>query len=359
MVEYWTIQPPALGRRQLLANQHTLKSCIAVLVIVALGGGHAADGVSATSTRRHESVPVSAPTEDDAAVLWHDPGEIEKLDFANGPRGAQGRPAPPFQFVDESPAGSAPKIRVVDAKDVEWMVKFGEEARPQTFASRLAWALGYFVLPIYFIPSGMIRGVTPLKRAAKYMKPDGRFTNASFEVYVDSSVRWLGDAQSWRWDTNPFVGTNQLNGLKVLLMLLSDWDNKDARDLKHGSNTVILIYPSGEARYLVIDWGASMGRWGGYLSRSKWNCEGFQQQTRDLVRAVHGGGLQWGYSGQHTNDFVKDIHRDDVRWLLAYLDHITDTQLHDALLSSGAMPTEADCFANALRNRVAALQTVR
>jgi hypothetical protein len=335
-----------------------LKSSVAVFIIAALGAGYAAERASATPTRR-EPVRASATAEDQAPVLWRDPGEIDKLDFTNGPGGAQGRPEPPFRLVSESLAGSTPKIRVVDSKGVEWMVKFGEEVRSQTFASRLAWALGYFALPIYFIPNGRIDGVTPLKRAAKYVKPDGRFTDASFEVYVDSSVRWLGDERSWSWTTNPFVGTHPLNGLKIVLMLLSDWDNKDARDLKHGSNTVILLYPDGEARYLVIDWGGSMGAWGGYLSRSKWNCKGFEQQTHDLVRAVHDGVLQWGYSGQHTDDFIKDIHAEDARWLLTYLDHISDSQLHDALLASGATPFDAQCFGDALRKRIVALQTLR
>src|SRR5262245_16138625 len=90
-----------------------------------------------------------------APVLWRDPGEIEALDLAAGPDG-RNRPLPPFQFVRENQSGTTPKIRVVDANGVNWMVKFGEEARPQVFAARLAWALGYFALPIHFVPRGTI-----------------------------------------------------------------------------------------------------------------------------------------------------------------------------------------------------------
>jgi hypothetical protein len=336
-----------------------VKRSAAVLVIVALGAGPAGDRASATPTTRQAPLPLWALSADQGPLLWRDPGEIEKLDFAEGPGGAQGRPEPPFQFVEENLSGSTAKIRVVDANGVNWMVKFGEEVRAQTFASRFSWALGYFTLPTYFIPIGAITGVAPLRRAAKYVKPDGRFSDGSFEVYVDSSIRWLGDERSWSWGANPFVGTHQLNGLKIVLMLLSDWDNKDSRDLKHGSNTVILSFPSGETRYLVSDWGGSMGRWGSYVGRSTWNCVGFEQQTHEFVRPVHGGGLRWGYSGQHTDDFIGDIDGDDVRWLLTYLDHVTDTQLHDGLLSSGATPAEASCFAKALRERIGALQALR
>jgi hypothetical protein len=277
------------------------------------------------------------------AVLWRDPGEIETLDLAAGPGGRHG-PEPPFQFASESLTGTTPKIRVVDAKGVAWMVKFGEEARPQVFAARLEWALGYFALPIYFVPHGTVVGAKSLTRAAKYVARDGEFSNASFQLFVQSDVRWRSNTESWSWNANPFVGTHELNGLKILLMLLSDWDNKDARDRRFGSNTAILEYPSGEAHYLVTDWGGSMGTWGTYLSRSKWNCTGFAVQTHDFVRHGHGGTLMWGYFGQHTDDFTADIQIGDVRWLLSYLDRINDNQLRDALVASGAAPTEAQCY---------------
>jgi hypothetical protein len=167
------------------------------------------------------------------------------------------------------------------------------------------------------------------------VKSDGRFASASLEPYLDSSIHWSDDAASWSWDANPFLGTRQLKGLKILVMLFANWDNKDARDLETswttagtpGSNTAILTYPSGEARYLVTDWGASMGTWGSYLTRSKWNCTGFDLQTKEFVKVGRGDVLQWGYLGRHTQDFVADIELDDVHWLLMYLGRITDAQL--------------------------------
>jgi hypothetical protein len=293
----------------------------------------------------------------DANVLWQAPGEVDKLDLANGPKGPLGRPQPPFQFVDENLAGSTPKIRVVDARRVGWMVKFGEEIGPRVFASKLAWVLGYGALPSYFVANGRVDGVGALKRAKAHVKPDGRFTRAAFELYVGSPVQWRGNQQSWSWTSNPFVGSKELNGLKVLVMLLADWDNKDARDVKRGSNTAILVYPDGEKRYLVVDWGGAMGTVGGYLSRSKWNCGGYRRQTRRFVR-MNGDEIQWGYSGQHTKDFLTDIRVDDVRWLLTYLGRISDAQLRAGLLSSGATTAGAGCFATAIRTRIDELQSI-
>ena len=49
-------------------------------------------------------------------------------------------------------------------------------------------------------------------------------------------------------------------------MLLADWDTKDRRDVARGSNTAIFEHRVSrwrrEARYLITDWGGSMGRWG-------------------------------------------------------------------------------------------------
>jgi hypothetical protein len=336
---------------------------IAVVALAALGLIALGDGpvlLAGTANQRHESP--AAPADDTRTgppTLWHDPGEIEKMDLTYGPEGPGGAPRPPFRFVEESFAGSNAKIRVTDANSVTWMVKFGGEVSPQTFAARLVSAVGYFAIPTYFVASGTVQGVGPLKRARAHVNVHGRFWNASFERYLDpGTIHWLGDARSWSWSSNPFVGTPELNGLKILVMLLSDWDNKDARDIKRGSNTAILVYPGGETHYAVVDWGGSMGEWGGYLQRDKWQCGDYRRQTHDFVRGVRDNEIQWGYSGQHTKGFTEGVHLNDVHWLLGYLGRISDAQLREGLVSSGASRAGADCFVKAIRNRISQLQSI-
>jgi hypothetical protein len=332
---------------------------MAALLLVAL---FAADHlVAQTSELSRQSRDVPGATDSarpDTRALWRDPGEVEKLDLANGPEGPGDAPQPPFRFVEENLLGSSPKIRVMDARGVAWMVKFGDEVSSQTFAARLVWSAGYFAIPTYFVASGSVSGVGVLKRAKGYVKSDGQFDNASFERFIDLPIQWLGDTRSWSWNSNPFVGTPELNGLKILLMLLSDWDNKDARDVEHGSNTAILVYPGGETHYAVVDWGGSMGKWGGYLERNKWRCGDYSQQTPDFIKGVRGNVIQWGYSGQHTTDFTQDVHVDDVVWLLKYLGRIDDAQLRGGLVSSGASRADVECFVKAIRNRISQLQSI-
>ena len=83
-----------------------------------------------------------------------------------------------------------------------------------------------------------------LSRARNSVAEDGTFTEARFEL-EDRSVRMLFDEYSWSWDDNPFVGTKQLNGLKIVNILLSHWDTKDRRDVSRGSNTAIFEYRVG------------------------------------------------------------------------------------------------------------------
>jgi hypothetical protein len=290
-----------------------------------------------------------------APAIWRDPGGVEKLDFVGGAGGRDQAPMPPFAFVEENLSGSNPKVRVSDAAGVKWSVKFGPEVQAETFATRIAWAVGYFVEPAYFVASGKIDDLGKLTRAKDHIKPDGSFVNARFERQREKGVKKLDEAESWSWVQNPFAESRELNGLKVIMMLVSNWDNKDVRDAKRGSNTAIYRYPlndGAEDRYLVTDWGGSMGKWGGYLGRGKWDCKGYAQQTPEFVKGVQGDYFVWGYSGQHTEDFKENIKIGDVRWLMQYLGRITDDQLRAGLQASGASPDDLQCFARAVRERI-------
>ncbi len=292
-------------------------------------------------------------------MLWHNPGRVAALNLAYGIGGRAMAPRPPYRFLREEKGGSTPKVRVRDANGREWSVKFGEEASSDAFASRLAWAAGYYVEPTYYVESGRFYGVHDLTRAKHQVGPGGVFHGGRFQLRA-RSPQFLPNVE-WSWEKNPFTGTRELSGLKIIMLLTSNWDNKDLRDAEtRGSNTAIFRSSVRGDRYiyLIDDWGASMGAWGHVWSRSKWNCADYLRQTPEFVKGVKDGHVEWGYHGQHTKDETRDIRVADVRWMMRYLGQITDRQIRDGLRASGATPGEVNCFASAISQRIQALKNI-
>jgi hypothetical protein len=289
--------------------------------------------------------------------LWRDPGSVETLDLAVGPGGRDYMPVPPYRFLEEHSSGSQPCLSVTDGRGRRWRVKWGQEVRCETFAVRLAWACGYFAEITHFVASGVIESASALARASACVEEGGAFVDARFEL-DDPAVEKFFEEHSWSWTDNPFVGTRELAGLRVLLMLLSNWDNKYQRDVARGSNTAIYVARASrwrrEAQYLVMDWGGSMGRWGrAVVTRGRWDPEGFAAQTPQFVTGVSEDGfVQFGYTGQRTGDARMNIRVEDVAWLCRYLGRITDAQLRAALLASGATEEDAASFTASLRARI-------
>ena len=306
--------------------------------------------------KRKTAAPPPAPLAP-RQTIWRDPGEVEKLDFAGGRGGHEGMPVPPFRFVEEHSAGSSPCMSVRDGRGRVWRIKWGDEVQSETFSSRVAWAAGYHVETNYYLAEGRIEGAKDLTRAKDCVGEDCRFRAARFELDEPGVVKMF-DEHGWSWDDNPFVGTRELAGLKIVFMLTSNWDNKDVRDVARGSNTAIFQHrlPDGrlEARYLIIDWGASMGRWAPVGFREKWDSEAYEAQTPEFITGVtEDGTVEWGYLGQRTEDATEGIRVEDVRWLYRYVGRITDAQIRDGLRASGATDEEEiERFTRALRGRI-------
>jgi hypothetical protein len=294
------------------------------------------------------------------SLLWADPGDPSLLDFEYGVGGSERQPQAPFRFVDEDVSGRHAKINVMDAQGALWNVKWGSEATPSTFCTRLVWACGYFVEPEYFVARGRIEGIHGLKRGKSRVKKDGSFVNARFQLR-SGSAKFL-ENQSWTWTSNPFLNTPQLQGLKILMLLVSNWDAKDARDESNGrmdSNLAIFADESaGERHYIYAqsDWGGTLGKWGNKFTWNRGDCKGFAEQTRDFVKADKDGTLKWAFHGKHRNDMTADITLNDLQWLLQYLGRITDAQIRRGLEASGATPDELECYAKSLRQRIDQLQ---
>ena len=339
----------------MLKHRPLHRCVVAVLAVLA---------ASVINLREYEGKPQDS-SDVGNKILWSDPGDVPSLDFEYGIGGVHLQPQPPFQFVDEDMSGTSAKINLTDSRGALWNVKWGREAKASLFCTRLVWACGYFVEPEYFVARGRIEGAHGLKRADSHVSRDGSFVNARFQLRSGSPQYVEG--RSWSWKNNPFRETPELQGLKILMLLVSNWDAKDARDMipipqggtQVDSNLGVFQDDStGERRYLYLDddWGASLGKWGGTLSWTKWDCQGFADQTKDFVKGVENGWLEWGFNGKHRKDLSSGISVDDVQWLLQYLGRITDEQIRSGLKASGATPKETNCYQRAIRRRIQRLQ---
>lgn len=258
-------------------------------------------------------------------------------------------PAPPFDFVREDTGGTSPKIVARDARGRLWLVKFGDEVQAETFSTRIVRAAGYYAEPTFLVRSGRIRLAQKLARAAEHVRvPGGHFRNGRFELMAEPGT--LRDDLEWTWDRNPFTGTWQLDGLKVLVMLLSNYDNKDASS-RDGSNVGVLADRNNRLIYYVNDWGRSMGDWGGAF-HSTWDCKGYRDQTENFVEGVNNGVVRFRFKGKINEGFREAITIESLRRVLPLLDRITDAVVVAALRDANATAEQTACFTGALRSRV-------
>ena len=300
------------------------------------------------------SIALWVSTDAAAQVLWKEPPALSVSDWVSGPGGAGAAPRPPFQFVKENLGGTNPKIDVVDAAEQTWVVKFGSEVHSDTFAARFLYAVGYASTPTFFVPGGVIENVHGLKRTKAFVLKDGSFRNARFKLHERHK-------RQWSWVDNPFEGSKELGGLKIMIMLLSNWDAKDARDGEGSNNGVFEDSHPGRPSsswFAVTDWGASFGKSGGFFQRDRWDWRGYSAQSPGFVTLDRDGGIQWGFRGKHGEDVVAGVTVQDVRWLLPYLSRITDEELVAGLAASGASAPEAQQFTRAIRTRIQALQRI-
>lgn len=300
-------------------------------------------------------------TGSDSAVLWQDPKNIRSRDLYYGPGGKAHQPhTKTFTFVDEDLDGSTPKFNVRDETGQKWKIKLGDEARPETAASRLVWAIGYFADEDYFLSELRVKGMPEhVKRGKHLIEPGGVMRNARLKRHPHGKK--IG---KWKWRDNPFAGTRELNGLRVLMSLMNNWDLKNA-------NTA--IYEDGNHReiYLVSDLGASFGagRWVRQRNRTRSDLQSYskfklvKKITPDSVDfnaparppLVFGTAFPHYWMWLHERWLGRRIPRSDARWVGGLLAQLTRNQIKQAFRAGGYSAEEIDQFTDVIEERIGEL----
>ncbi|HVG19694.1 MAG TPA: hypothetical protein VNI02_11630, partial [Blastocatellia bacterium] len=177
----------------------------------------------------------------------------------------------------------------------------------------------------------------------------GSFENVKFAARPDDVKR----LDIWRWDSNPFVGSREFQGLKVLMILLENWDIKD------DNNKILLVHnrESGkdELRYIISDLGATFGKTGNFVTRSRNKPEDFVKAK--FINEVKGGNIDFRYSGKRQNIF-NDITIEQARWIGDLLGRLSDQQIMDAFRAGGYAPDQIQMLTEAMKTRITELTTL-
>ena len=285
-----------------------------------------------------------AKEESQWAAVWHDTGDVSTLNLFYGVGGKEHAPDPngKFTFVKEDMNGTSPKFDVHDENGVEWKVKVGEEPQAETAASRLLWAAGYFVDEDYYLANFKVSGLPKLHRGQQWVSADGMVHGARLERHL-VGVKKL---ENWDWFNNQCGPAMELNGLKVMMALLNNWD------LKTLNNSVEEI--EGEQRCVVTDAGATFGKTGGIISRSKSEPKDYahskfiEKATPSYVEFV----------GMGKENVAKHIPRPDANGLGQRLALLSVEQIHDSFRAAGYTPEQVDVYTKAVQNRIAQLNAL-
>jgi hypothetical protein len=277
-------------------------------------------------------------------VIWRDPGDVASLNLLYGIGGKEHAPDPngKFTFVKEDRQGTSPKFDITDEQGVQWRVKLGQEPQSETAATRFLWVAGYFVDEDYYLAEFKVTGMPKLHRGSNFVSADGTVHRARLERKL-KEVKKLGN---WGWFDNPFLNTRELNGLRVMMSLLNNWD------LKEVNNSIYEV--NGERRYLVSDAGATLGNTGNRITRSKSEPKGYANSKfigkaePDFVDFVL-------HARTDMEKVTKHIPRADVKWLAQRLSQLNEEQIRDCFRAGGYTPEEVTVYTQAVRKRIAEL----
>ncbi len=273
------------------------------------------------------------------AVLWQEPSDIATRDLYWGQGGKEMQPdLRKVTLIKKEPGGYSTKYRVKDASGHEWVAKLGKEAQSETAATRLMWAVGYTSDVDYLIPSVRIEG---LKKT---------FKNVRFSARPKGVKRVDG----WKWDDNPFIGKPEFKGLKVMMVLLNNFDIKD-------SNNKILVLHNDqgetELKYFVADLGGTFGKVYGmpkifrmFVFKPDRNNPTAYAKAH-MIDKVKDGRISFHYSGKRPNLF-KDITVEDAEWIAGRLSQLSDRQIEDAFRAANYRSEEIRKLKQGLQRRI-------
>lgn len=264
-------------------------------------------------------------------VLWEEPAGRDDLFYGVGGKALAPNPDETYELLERDPSGFSTTLDLRDPRGREWSAKLGPEAPIEVVASRILWAAGYQQPPAYYVPHLVV-------------EQDGRVTNAG-HARMRPEVEWLDDEDEWSWHRNPFVGTPEYRGLRVLMAILNNTDLKD-------DNNEIFVSTRGdgprEAWYVVKDLGASLGDTG-WIAPKRGDVELFEEHA--FITGVQGSHVEFEFKGRH-GELLEGLAVEDVHWICRHLSRLTDAQWREAFRAGGYSPSVTERYIYRLKEKI-------
>jgi hypothetical protein len=167
----------------------------------------------------------------------------------------------------------------------------------------------------------------------------------------------------WDWRDSYFTNTRELNGLKVIMALLNNWDMKNINNA---------VYEKDGQRYFeVSDLGATFGTPNRSYPEKKAKDDPDQyakskfikSETDKTVDFTNPGRPAWEYIAVPTEYTMRikmeslghNIPKDDVWWISQLLGCLSPKQIRDAFRAAGYSDAEIEKLANTVEIRIAQL----
>ena len=294
------------------------------------------------------------------AVLWREPADIASRNMFYGPGGKDHVPAGTFTFKEEDMSGTNPKFDVTDQNGVKWRVKMGPEARPETVASRFVWAAGYFANEDYFMPKLHVEKMQRLRRGNNLVSADGTVLNVRLKRHENDEKK-IG---AWSWSKDPFTGTREWYGLRVLMALMNNWDLKDVNNSIYQTKDEPV-----EDRYAITDLGASFGPTGlNWMTKGKPDAYCQSKWIKSISAQYIDFNVPSGPAASYFINFPElrrrlsllwlghHIPRMDARWMGDLMARLSPQQIRDAFRAAGYSTGEVEELSKTLEGRIAELK---
>jgi hypothetical protein len=212
------------------------------------------------------------------------------------------------------------------------------------------------------VASAHVQGLH-LERGEKLAK-DEQIEEARFEKKPDQQKK-IG---IWKWRENPFIGSREFNGLRVMMAVMNNWDLKDV------NNAVYSDQSSNHDIFLTSDIGATFGTNG--LSwtkdRSKGDVDTFQKSK--FITHQADGVVNFGtpappvalmavnakqYQMRRNLEWIgEEVPIADARWIGSLLKQLSHEQLIDAFRAGHFPPDEIDKYVSVVEERIQELSAL-